>query len=106
MELSGKVHLVGQTESVGSNGFTKRQLVIKTEEQYSQTIPIDFVKEKTSLLDNVSQGQNVKVFINIRGNEYNGKFFVNLQGWRIEKTGDAAQQPATQTEPEGDGLPF
>jgi hypothetical protein len=84
MEVNGKIHLIGETEEVGNNGFTKRLIVIATEEQYSQTIPIDFVKDKTSLLDNFKVGETVKVSINMRGNEYNGKYYVNLQGWRIE----------------------
>jgi hypothetical protein len=84
MELAGKVILIGQTESVGQNGFTKRLIVIETAEQYPQKLPIDFVKEKTSLLDNFSIGQNVKVQINLRGSESNGRWFSQIQGWKIE----------------------
>lgn len=84
MEITGKIIQIGNTESVGDNGFTKRQVVIETNEQYSQKIPIDFVKDKTSLLDGKKIGDEATVCINIRGNEYNGKYFVNLQGWKIE----------------------
>ena len=84
MEVSGKIYQIGETESVGNNGFTKRQLVLETLEQYSQKISIDFVKEKTTLLDGKNVGDEVNVSINIRGNEYNDKFFVSLQGWKIE----------------------
>lgn len=86
MELNGSVHLIGQTETVGNNGFTKRQLVIATSEQYVQYIPIDFVKDKTSVLDNFKVGDNVNVSVNVRGSEYNGKYYVNLQGWKINKS--------------------
>ena len=85
MEITGKVHLIGQTEEVGSNGFTKRQVVIATDEQYVQHVPIDFVKDKTPILDSYKVGDEVKVSVNVRGNEYNGRYYVNLQGWRIEK---------------------
>lgn len=84
MEITGKVAIIGQTESVGQNGFTKRLLVVETEEQYPQKLPIDFVKDKTSLLDNLQIGQSVKVSINLRGSESNGRWFCQIQGWKIQ----------------------
>lgn len=89
-EVIGKIIVLNDTEIVGSAGtFKKRTLVVETDEQYRQSIPIDFVQDKCSILDNYAVGQEVKVSINIRGNEYNGKYYVSLNGWRIEKTGDA-----------------
>jgi len=84
MEVSGKVVSVGQTESVGQNGFTKRLLVIETNEQYPQKLPIDFVKDKTSLLDQIKIDQDVKIQINLRGSEHNGRWYAQIQGWKIE----------------------
>lgn len=84
MEITGKVAFIGQTESVGQNGFTKRLLVVETAEQYPQKLPIDFVKDKTSLLDNFNVGQNVKVQINLRGSESNGRWYLQAQGWKLE----------------------
>ena len=86
MEIKGKVYQVGATEEVGQNGFRKRQLVIETNEQYPQKLAIDFVQDKVSDLDNINVGDNVEVSINIRGSEYNGKFYTNLQGWKIIKS--------------------
>ena len=84
MELTGKVYVIGETEEFGNNGFTKRMIVIETQDQYPQKLPIDFVKDNTKLLDNFQEGQEVKISINLRGNEYNGKYYVNIQGWKIE----------------------
>lgn len=85
-EVTGKIIKIGETEIVGSAGtFKKRTLVVETEEQFKQSIPIDFVQDKTSVLDNFSINENVKVSVNIRGNEYNDKYYVSLNGWRIEK---------------------
>jgi len=120
-EIIGKIHLIGQTEVVGSAGtFKKRTVVVVTDEQYIQSIPIDFVQDKCDLLNNYSVGQEVKVSINIRGNEYNGKFYVSLNGWRIESTNVASANHPTNTAPtnqakpqtfadeneQEDGLPF
>ena len=86
-EITGKIIKIGETETVGSAGtFKKRQLVIETDEQYKQQIPIDFVQDKTSVLDSYVVGDDVKVEINIRGNEHQGRYFCSLNGWKIEKT--------------------
>lgn len=96
MTVNGKIHLIGNTESVGNNGFTKRQIVIETSEQYPQKIAIDFVKDKTNILDKYSIGQEVTVDVNLRGSEYNGKFYVNLQGWKINALAEQVNNVTTQ----------
>ncbi len=89
MEVQGKIKLIGETHTVGSNGFRKRELVVTTEEQYPQHLSIDFVQDKTDLLNNFQVGQTVKVGINLRGREWispqgETKHFNSIQGWRID----------------------
>jgi hypothetical protein len=90
MEIEGRIKLIEETKTFGSNGFRKREVVITTEEQYPQHLLIEFVQDKTNLLDNFSEGQAVKVSINLRGREWinpqgETKYFNSLQGWRIEQ---------------------
>lgn len=116
-EVIGKVILIGNEEVVGSAGtFKKRQLVVETDEQYPQKIGIDFIQDKCSILDKYAVGDNVKVGINIRGNEYNSKYYVSLNGWKIEKISDyieVSKVPSQAFEPaenvieqEHNDLPF
>lgn len=84
MEIKGKVFLVEETQIIGSKEFKKRLLVIETDEQYSQKIPIDFVQDKVGLLDILQNGQEVVVSVNIRGSEYQGKYYVSFQGWQVK----------------------
>ena len=89
MEVQGKIKLIGETQTFGSNGFRKREVVITTEEQYPQFLMIEFVQDKTDLLDNYQVGQQVKISINLRGREWinpqgETKYFNSIQGWRIE----------------------
>ena len=89
MEVTGNIKLIGDVQSFGGNGFTKRELVVTTDEQYPQMIMIEFVKDKCDLLNNHQVGQNVKVSINLRGREWvsqagETKYFNSIQGWRIE----------------------
>ena len=95
MQVNGTIHLKVETETFGSNGFRKILLVVATEEQYVQYLPIEFVQDKSLLLDNFNVGQSVKVSINLRGNEHNGKYYPSIQGWRIESS-QQANQAATQ----------
>jgi hypothetical protein len=123
MEVQGKIKMIGETQTFGSNGFRKRELVVTTEEQYPQHILIEFVQDKTDLLNNYQVGQGVKVNINLRGREWvnpqgETKYFNSVQGWRIENaaaTGDnmppvapaEAFEPATNlNEEDHDDLPF
>ena len=65
MEVIGKVKLLGEVQTFGSNGFRKRELVVTTDEQYPQMIMIEFVQDKCDLLNSYSVGQDVKVSINL-----------------------------------------
>ena len=122
MEVIGKIKLIGDVQTFGSNGFRKRELVVTTDEQYPQMIMIEFIQDKTDLLNNYSVGQDVKVSINLRGKEWinpqgEAKYFNSIQGWRVEKLSQAPQsdnlppvdqfQPASNiSDEEPDDLPF
>ena len=89
MELQGKIKMIDETKTYGNNGFRKREMVITTEEQYPQHILIEFVQDKTDLLNAYEVGMNVKVSINIRGRDWvnpqgETKYFNSITGWRIE----------------------
>ena len=66
------------------SGFTK-EFVITTNEQYPQDVKLECIKDKTNLLDGLAEGDEVEVSFNIRGNEYNGKYYVNLQAWKLQE---------------------
>lgn len=117
MEITGKIKLIGQTSSYGDKGFSKREIVVTTEEQYPQHILVEFVQDKCSLLDKFSVGQSVTIGINLRGREWTDpksgtvKHFNSVRGWRIQKSDETqtAQKEASveaQTVPADDDLPF
>jgi hypothetical protein len=85
MEIQGELIVKGETETIGAKGFKKRIAVVKTDEQYPQTIPVEFTQDKVFLLDNFQIGDIVKIGINLRGTEWKGKYFANIQGWKINK---------------------
>ena len=89
MEVQGTIKLIGETKTFGNNGFRKRELVLTTDEQYPQHLMIEFVQDKTDLLNNYQVGQQVRISINLRGREWvnpqgETKYFNSIQGWRLE----------------------
>jgi hypothetical protein len=122
MDITGRIKLITDTQEFGSNGFKKRELVITTDDQYPQHIIIEFVQDKTALLDAYQVGQDVKVAFNLRGREWINpegvaKYFNSLSGWRIEIAQSSTPPPMappqdleqvdTNTEAdEPDDLPF
>jgi len=100
MEVVGKVKVIGEAQQVSAS-FVKRELVVTTDEQYPQSIMIEFVQDKADLLNEISVGQDVKVSINLGGREWvnpqgETKYFNSIKGWRIEKL---EAQPSNQMPP-------
>lgn len=82
-EMEGTVKLIEATQTF-SSGFSKREFVITTDDKYPQDVKFECTKEKIEQVDRLKQGDRVKVSFNIRGNEYKGRYYVNLQAWKIE----------------------
>ena len=114
MQVSGKIKLIRETQTIGSSGFRKRELILTTEEQYPQQLSIEFVQDKCDVLNNFSQGQDVTISINLRGREWinpegEAKYFNSIQGWKIE--GGASSESSvgsngSSSNDEPDDLPF
>ncbi len=107
MEIQGRIKMIDETKTYGNNGFRKREVVVTTEEQYPQHILVEFVQDKTDLLNSYQVGQLVKISINLRGREWvnpqgETKYFNSVQGWRIENlestTNDQEMPPAPPME--------
>ena len=110
MEIQGRIKVIFASETVGQNGFQKRDLVITTEEQYPNDILIQFTQQRCDLLNNLKVGQNVRVHFNLRCREWTNqqgevKYFNTIEGWKIEliQTTNVAQQ--YQQAPQGYAQP-
>lgn len=89
MEVKGKIKFIGSTQQV-SEKFSKREIVVTTDEQFPQHISIEFNQDKCAILDKYSVGDDVEVGINLKGREWTNpqgevKYFNSIQGWNIKK---------------------
>ncbi|MBT7334026.1 MAG: DUF3127 domain-containing protein [Gammaproteobacteria bacterium] len=92
-ELTGKIKLIQDTRTFDS-GFTKREMVVIVDDgRYPQEINLEFVQDKVALLESLRPDQEVTVTFDIRGREYNGRYFNNLQGWKVQAADDGEALP-------------
>lgn len=102
-EIEGKLFKKFDTESKSAK-FQARELVIEIADgQYPQFIKFQLVQDRCSLLDEYNEGEQIKVHFDLRGREWNGKYFTNLQAWRLEKVG--AAEAVVATTPSDDSFP-
>ncbi|MCF8357842.1 MAG: DUF3127 domain-containing protein [Prolixibacteraceae bacterium] len=126
MEIKGKIIQflpVQSGTSKAGNEWSKQEFVIETGDQFPRKVCFTLFGDKISLLNGISVGDEVDVSFNIESREYNGKWFHNINAWRInpaQPTQQAAQQdspfppddvPPPPPEPErgdepNDDLPF
>lgn len=104
-EVQGVIHSIGETQSFGQNGFTKREFVIKVTGEgenpaYPNYLALELLKDKCALMDQYQLGQEIIAHFNLSGRLWSApgkpeKCFTSLQAWRIE-TADAgfAQAPS------------
>lgn len=118
-ELVGKLHKKYETENK-TDSFKAREFVVEMDSgSYPQFIKLQLVQDRCALIDDYNEGEQMKVHFDLRGREWQGRYFTNLNAWRVEKVeeGPASQDsgfapenfPSADSEPPvqaDDDLPF
>mgnify|MGYP005991723143 CR=1 FL=1 len=95
--------------------WKKQSFVIDTGAQYNPLVCFEvFGEDKIAeLIEPISEGQEVTVSFNLSSREWEGKYFHNVQAWKVSPVGGsapvAAPAPAPSadvTPPGDDDLPF
>jgi hypothetical protein len=91
LEINGRITKVLTMESGQSKAgkeWKKQSFVIDTGAQYNPEICFSlFGDDKINMIRNYGAGQEVKVSFNVSSREYNGKYYHNLDAWKIEGLG-------------------
>lgn len=123
LQVKGKIEKILQPESGVSragNEWKKQEFVIETDEQFPKKVCFTLFNDKNALLEKVKEGDDVEVSFNLESREFNGKWYHNINAWKIDKVSDQGNFPEPPTPPEfrsedippepedsgGDGLPF
>lgn len=121
LSIKGKIQEILNPESGVSRAgkeWQKQEFVIETDDQYPRKVCFTLFGEKVSLINGLENGQEVEVSFNVESREYNGKWFHNINAWKIDKPSGSENlpepPPAFRTEDippepsddEADDLPF
>jgi single-strand DNA-binding protein len=103
-EVEGKLHKVFPSENK-SGSFQAREFVIEVESgQYPQFVKFQLVQDRCALIDDYTEGENIKVHFDLRGREWQGKYFTNLNAWRLDRPSKAEKSSAPNPSAEEDGF--
>lgn len=93
-EVEGKLHKKFDTENK-TDTFQAREFVIEVADgNYPQFVKFQLVQDRCAIVDSFQEGEQIRVHFDLRGREWNGKYFTNLNAWRVEKVSAAPSAPA------------
>jgi len=93
-EVEGKLYRKFPVENK-TGTFQAREFILEIESgNYPQFIKFQLVQDKCNLLDDYQEGELIKVYFDLRGREWNEKFFTNLNAWRLDRPKDKVAPPS------------
>ena len=103
--IKGAIKLINEVKVI-SDKFSVREFVITTPDpKYPQDIIFQLTNDKMDIIKPYGVGQEVEVSYNLRGREFNGRYYNTLDAWRVigeAKPTSAVNEPM----PMDDDLPF
>jgi hypothetical protein len=106
MTFDGIITFIGEEVEVGQNNVPKITFVLEenVDKEFKSSIAVDILGDKTSLIKEHKVGDAIKVSLNFKANEYEGRRYNRISAWRIEGTTAAATEG--NADAPKDDLPF
>ena len=115
LAITGKLVKALDVESGTSKAgkeWKKQSFLVDTGVQYNPEVCFQlFGEDKIEMLNHHNEGDQVEVSFNLSSREYNGRYFRNIDAWRIENQGAGSADIKAAPEfnapaSEDDDLPF
>ena len=90
-EITGTLVKKYETETKGES-FRVRDFVIKANDggQYDNFVKFQTTQDRTAIIDDYNEGDEIKVHFDLRGRQWQEKYFTNLNAWRVESLSKSA----------------
>ena len=112
-EQRGTIHKILDRATFAS-GSSKVELILKTDDlEYPQMLKFECWKDQADQAEKLKEGQTVEVVFGLRGNEHQGRYYMNGTAIRIhideaDVDQSAPEMPITRPAPveDDDNMPF
>jgi hypothetical protein len=92
MDISGKIIVVlpeqGGTSKNG-NEWKKQEYVLETHEQYPKKVCFQLFGADRIAQASIQEGEELTVHFDIDSREYQGRWFTNINAWKVEHVDNA-----------------
>jgi hypothetical protein len=88
LSVKGRINQILKPEngvSKAGKEWSKQEFVIETDEQFPRKVCFTLFGDKISLMEGLAAGEEVEVAFNLESREYNGRWFHNINAWKIDK---------------------
>ena len=108
MQVKGTLLQVLKQESGVSKAgkeWKKQDFVIETNEQFPKKVCFTLFGDKISLIDGITEGAEIEVFFSVESRDFNGKWYHNINAWKIESASTANSAKSYPPESSADDAP-
>lgn len=99
LTITGKITAILKEEhgqSKAGKAWTRKSFVIDTGAKFNPLVCFGlFGVDKCAMIDKYQVGQTVDVSFNVSSSEHNGKWYANVDAWKIENGGGATVPETT-----------
>jgi single-strand DNA-binding protein len=107
-EITGRLIKKYDIESKSAS-FQTREFVIEIQDgQYPDYVKFQLTQDRCKIIDPYQEGDQIKVSFNLRGRQWQDKYFTNLNAWRVESADGTTAAPGpkqTTTKSPDSGFP-
>ena len=108
LKIKGTVEKIQEPQTF-SSGFRKQTVIISCNTgEYPQEYPVEFLKDRISLVDDLSEDMLVEVTCALKGREWVGhdKWFLSLNCFEVKQLEASEQDIHEELDDDADDFPF
>ena len=115
MEIKGTITKILDVQTgQGNNGaWQKQDLIIAYGDKYPKAVVVTCFGKLVDSVEQLTEGMEITAHVNPESREYNGKYFTNINAWKLDFVGGKNVSPkkpqsmnAVTSDEELDDLPF